>query len=125
MRQDILTGPERRRRWSSEQKVAIVLEASRGEQSVASVARRHDISRQHIYQWRSAMRKGALARSDAAGFLEVHLDTCDPAVTTNGLSFCDTLTVDGDLPVEIVVRNGRAIRVGDNALLKGIAPSAT
>ncbi len=58
MRQEILTGPERRRRWSDEEKIAIVREAGRGDLSVAAVARRHDITRQHIYQWRGALRQG-------------------------------------------------------------------
>ena len=71
MRQEILTGPERRRRWSDEEKIAIVLEAGRGDLSVAAVARRHDITRQHIYQWRGALRQGRLIDDRVIGFLPV------------------------------------------------------
>lgn len=58
MRQEILIGPERRRRWSDGEKVSIVLEAAEADVSIAEVARRHDKTRQQIYQWRMAMRQG-------------------------------------------------------------------
>ena len=78
MRQEILTGPERRRRWSDEEKIAIVREAGRGDLSVAAVARRHDITRQHIYQWRGALRQGRLIDDRVVGFLPVEVSD-DPA----------------------------------------------
>ncbi len=37
MRQEILMGPERRRRWPDEEKIAIVREVGRGDLSVAAV----------------------------------------------------------------------------------------
>ena len=58
MSQEILVGPERRRRWSDAQKVAIVVEAAGADTTVTEVARRHGITRQQIYQWRSDMRRG-------------------------------------------------------------------
>ena len=58
--QEILIGPERRRRWSDAEKIAIVVEAAEPGVAVAEVARRHGLSRQQIYQWRSAMRRGRL-----------------------------------------------------------------
>ncbi|MEL7469067.1 MAG: transposase, partial [Pseudomonadota bacterium] len=60
MSQEILVGPERRRRWSDGEKIAILIEAADPEMTVAEVARRHGITRQHIYQWRSDMRQGRL-----------------------------------------------------------------
>ena len=42
-RMEIITGRERRRRWSDEEKLSILEEASRSGVSAASVARRHDI----------------------------------------------------------------------------------
>ena len=73
MRQEILMGPERRRRWPDEEKIAIVREAGRGDLSVAAVARRHDIMRQHIYQWRAALRQGRLINGSVIGFLPVEI----------------------------------------------------
>ena len=50
MRQEIIIGVERRRRWSIDQKVSILSEIGVGGAKVADVARRHDVRRQHIYQ---------------------------------------------------------------------------
>ncbi|MEM6677131.1 MAG: transposase, partial [Pseudomonadota bacterium] len=55
MAQEILVDPERRRRWSDGEKIAILVEAAAPEATVTEVARRHGITRQHIYQWRSDM----------------------------------------------------------------------
>ena len=48
----IITGPERRRRWSEEQKRAIVAAASAPGAVVSEVARRADICTSLIYRWR-------------------------------------------------------------------------
>ena len=50
----ILAGPERRRRWSDEQRERILTEAFRSGARVCDVARRHDVARSLIYQWRRA-----------------------------------------------------------------------
>lgn len=60
MRAEILVGPERRRRWSAEEKSRIVAEASVPGAKVAEVARRHDVSRNLIYSWRRAAARGCL-----------------------------------------------------------------
>jgi transposase len=52
MRAEILTGPERRRRWSAEEKARIVAETTREGTRVADVARRHGVSRGLLYTWR-------------------------------------------------------------------------
>lgn len=48
----IITGPERRRRWSEEQKRAIVVAAFAPGAVVSEVARRADICTSLIYRWR-------------------------------------------------------------------------
>jgi len=56
---EVLSGPERRRRWSSEQKSALVSETAQAGASVAEIARRHGISRGLLYKWRrEAMEAG-------------------------------------------------------------------
>src|SRR3954451_13204660 len=52
MQAEILTGPERRRRWSAEEKVRIVAETRTPGTRVADVARRRGISRGLLYTWR-------------------------------------------------------------------------
>jgi transposase len=48
----ILTGPERRRRWSAQERAQILAEAAVPGVRLADVARQHDVSRSRIYEWR-------------------------------------------------------------------------
>ena len=48
----IMAGPQRRRRWSEEERLRILAEAFAPGATVAEVARRHDVSRALIYLWR-------------------------------------------------------------------------
>jgi transposase len=69
----VFGGPERRRRWSGEERLQILAEAFAPGAFVVQVARRHDISTALIYTWRRKLRRQA-AESDAphsaAGFAE-------------------------------------------------------
>jgi transposase len=64
-RVELISGPERRRRWSEEQKRAIVAEAFAPGASVSAVARRTDIGTGQIYRWRREL------GCAVAGFTEV------------------------------------------------------
>ena len=57
---DIRTGIGRRRRWSDEAKGRVVAESYEPGAVVSEVARRHDISPQHLFAWRKAARAGRL-----------------------------------------------------------------
>ena len=59
---------ERRRRWSDEQKLAILKETTLPGALVASVARRHGIGTAQLYTWRKQLLRGAMA-----GFMPVEL----------------------------------------------------
>ncbi len=48
----VFSGPERRRRWSDEERLQIVAEAFAPGARVADVCRRHDVSSGLIYTWR-------------------------------------------------------------------------
>lgn len=56
MQGEVLVGPERRRRWSEDEKARIVEETLRPGAQVAEIARRHGVSRSLIYEWRRATR---------------------------------------------------------------------
>ncbi|AMY72212.1 IS66-like element accessory protein TnpA [Frigidibacter mobilis] len=74
MRGDIL-GLERRRRWSDDEKLGIVLSVGIGGATVTQVAQRHDVTRQQIYAWRHEMKmKGLLSALPETLFLPVELD---------------------------------------------------
>jgi transposase len=57
----VLSGPERRRRWTSAEKLRIVEESFSPEAKVAEVARRHDVHPNLLHGWRRQARAGAVA----------------------------------------------------------------
>lgn len=63
MRGEVL-GIERRRRWSDDEKLAIVSSAGVDGVTVTQVAQRHDVSRQQIYAWRHELKKKGLWSPD-------------------------------------------------------------
>ena len=52
----LLTGPERRRRWSEEDQCRILRAAFAPGATVAAVARQYDVATSLIYKWRRALR---------------------------------------------------------------------
>jgi transposase len=56
-RMEIITGVERRRRWTAEVKAAIVAETFAPGATVAEVARRHDVRASQIHLWRKQARE--------------------------------------------------------------------
>jgi len=56
---EVLSGPERRRRWSAEEKRSIVAEAFAPGASVYAVARQRDVVPGQIYRWRNELRSAA------------------------------------------------------------------
>jgi transposase len=56
MRGEVLVGPERRRRWSEDEKSRIVEASIRPGVQVADVARRYGVSRSLVYAWRREAR---------------------------------------------------------------------
>lgn len=56
----ILSGPERRRRWSTIEKLRIVEESQAASASVVDVARRHDVHPNLLTVWRRQARAGSL-----------------------------------------------------------------
>ena len=54
-RVEVITGPERRRRWTEEQKRAIVAESLAPGAVVSEVARRADVRASQIYRWRQEL----------------------------------------------------------------------
>ena len=56
-RMTVLAGPERRRRWSDDERLKILAEAFSPGACVSEVARRHDVSTALIYGWRRKLRR--------------------------------------------------------------------
>ena len=58
---ELITGTGRRRHWSSDDKVRIVVESFEGGATVSEVARRHGLSPQQLFAWRREARTMSLA----------------------------------------------------------------
>ncbi|WP_420337070.1 transposase [Roseibium sp.] len=60
----MIVGTVHRRYWSYAEKVSILEEVGVYGASVSNVARRHALTRKHVYQWRTQLwRKGLLTSS--------------------------------------------------------------
>jgi transposase len=68
---EIITGVERRRRWSLEEKLRIVAETEQLGSGIAKIARRYEISRGLLWNWRSQVRRRALRPDSLPVFLRV------------------------------------------------------
>jgi len=71
-RMTLITGDERRRRWSEEDRVRILAAIAEPGAVVAEVARREDICTSLVYKWRREARRTASA--DASGFSPVIIE---------------------------------------------------
>ena len=101
-----MTGVERRRHWSTDDKRRIVTGTEAEGISVAELARRHDVTRQQIYQWRKELRSKGLLPLTPSNFVSVEVapepDIHRPAA--GGV-------VAREHHIEIGLRNGRSLRV--------------
>ena len=83
--------------------MSILREVGIGGATVSDVARRHDLKRQHFYQWRRALRrKGLWPGSDGTVFLA--LDAPAGALRSKP-------SAGHDMSIEIVLGNGRMVRL--------------
>jgi transposase len=106
---EIITGVERRRRWRDEEKLRILAELDEPGVRFSDVARRHDLSRGLLWQWRDALRHGRLV-AEAPGFLPLRIVpepqgslAAAPIVPEN----------QADSRIEIVLPDGTAVRVAE------------
>lgn len=57
---EVITSVQRRRRWTAQQKKAMVEEAEQPGSSISSVARKYEIHPNQLFAWRRLMYEGAL-----------------------------------------------------------------
>ena len=70
---EIITGVERRRRWRLDEKLRIVAEAEAPGACFVEVARRYDVSRGLLWNWRRQVRSGELRSTETRAFLPVQV----------------------------------------------------
>ena len=90
----------RRRRWSEDEKVRIVLESLAGPRLVSATARRHGISRAQLLAWRRALCTERSQARPVPGFVPAVIAPEPPTVKP------------GDDRIEIVLARGRRVIVG-------------
>ena len=102
MRGEVL-GVERRRRWSDDEKLAIVSSVGIDGASVTHVAHRYDVTRQQIYRWRHELKKkGLWAASEGTVFLPVDFQI--------GAMATPEPKPAASIPLELRLQGGRCLR---------------
>jgi transposase len=109
---EIITGVERRRRWRVEEKLRIVAELEAPGACFAEIARRHDVSRGLLWNWRRQVRSGTLGPASGVQFLPVQMLAEQPAAD---LPRPVKPASRADAAVEIALPDGTTVRVGRDA----------
>ncbi|MFN7101392.1 MAG: IS66-like element accessory protein TnpA [Pseudorhizobium sp.] len=110
-RMEIMSGSERRRRWSDEAKLRILAEADEPGARIGDVARRHDIHPGQIRLWRQSFSYA----DRPTVFLPVEI-TEEVGVSQS------TTAATRPAIVEILLRNGRRLKVPVDVELKLLGP---
>ena len=116
---EIITGVERRRRWRLEDKLRIVAETERPGACFIEVARRHEVCRSLLWNWRRQVRCGTLRSDPAPIFLPVRL-TGPAAVEANqpvSPAPSRPVSAASDGNIEITLADGTRIRAGHDVSL--------
>lgn len=116
---EIITGIERRRRWRLEDKLRIIAETEQPGVGVAEVARRYEISRSLIWNWRSEARRGRLTRAAVSAFLPVQV-VSEPAPSAVSLPPASPVPPLNDGQIEISLPDGSRVRVGNDVSLAAL-----
>ena len=131
-RVEIITGPERRRRWSEEEKLELVEEACRPGHSVSQVARQRGINPSQLFTWRRQARAKGLISDARSGPSVASALTFTPvkvvekpaaAVREDAWPARRRSSLRGFAVVEIELKSGERIRVeapADADLVAGI-----
>ena len=70
---EIITGRERRRRWSVQDKLRLVAEMAEPGRRVRAVAARHGVCESLLFTWRRQVRDGVLVAAEMPGFMPVQM----------------------------------------------------
>jgi transposase len=113
---EIITGRERRRRWSVADKLRIVAEAQEPGARICDVAARHSVSDSLVFTWRRQVREGVLVAPDVPVFVPVRmLEEAVPAAAARSRPEQHAATAVSRAQaglIEIELGNGSQIRVG-------------
>jgi transposase len=115
----VLAGPERRRRWTAGEKQRLVAESVSAGSSIAEFARRHDIHPNLLHAWRRQAKAGALSALPGAGARLVPV-----TLAAENLAASPPEDDESASAIEVVLRNGRLLRVTERASPRRVAQLA-
>ena len=101
---EVLSGPERRRRWSTEEKLRILAQSIAPGSSASMTCRIHGISSGQLYTWRKQFRRGELT-----GFVPVAIAPEAPRMQSGELAGPPAAAVAG--VIEVSLPTGISLRV--------------
>jgi transposase len=81
-RVEVITGRQRRRRWTAEEKARIVAESLEANANISDVARRHGVARGLLTAWRRQLSKDGGGQEPRQSFAAVKID--DVALVSTG-----------------------------------------
>jgi transposase len=114
---EIISSRERRRRWSTEEKLRLVAETHEPGATIRAVAARHDVYPNLLRNWRRQVREGYLAASPPARFVPLH-------VTESAASTAAPPPVIAARPaadrIEITFPDGTRLQVGGDVNLTAL-----
>ncbi|WP_374547411.1 transposase [Rhodoblastus sp.] len=96
----LLSGAERRRRWSEEERARILTAISELGAVIAEVARREDVCTSLVFKWRREMRQAAEAAS--SGFAPVVIEPAPMTPSSAASSNCSVSPV-----IEVELKEAR------------------
>ena len=122
---EIITGRERRRRWSTSEKLRLVAETHEPGTTVGAVAARHGVCESLLFTWRRQVREGVLTAAEMPMFMPVHMIDAAPrtAQSPPPHAACPSPAARAAAPsglIEIELGNGRQVRVGSDVNLAAL-----
>ena len=109
---EIITGRERRRQWSTADKLRIVAETHEPGVRVCDVAARHGLCQSLVFAWRRQVREGLLAEPGMPVFMPVQMFET-PASAMQPAPAPAPARQSAGL-IEIELGDGRQVRVGSD-----------
>jgi transposase len=120
----VLSGPERRRRWTMAEKARIVKESFAPEANVAEVARRHDVHPNLLHAWRQLARAGTSAGGPDTGTAPVGSGFSPVVIASDASRTVRRDAGAGGAEIEVMLRNGRRLRVPEDTAPARVAALA-
>jgi transposase len=120
---EVLVGPERRRRWTAAEKSRVVEATLTPGVNVAEVARQHGLHPNQLHVWRRQARSDATPGSPrpTPRFAAVEIATLNAAAPAENSATSES----APFLIEIVLCNGRVLRVPESVAPSYVARLAT